>query len=427
MSTRRLARIRSLKKQFDSCKDYDSVLLLSSAPPVTRTRDEHHEYRQNSNIYYLTGSQAPDFNLLVGKNFKNPLLIVRKLTERELVRDGAPPSLKPVAKELGAELIVVDNPRKEILARLSGHSHLYFDNMPGSLSWIIAHDLIAMPSHERGRMPLHFSHCDGVLQNLRAIKDKEEIALIRRANEITNEGLLYIAPRIRAGLSESQVARTIEYVFRMNDATTSFGTIVGSGPSGATLHHRNLQRKLRAGELVLIDCGAEYKLYCGDITRVLPVSGKFTDAQRDLYDIVLASQEAALKQVRPGVQIRKVYDAAARILTEGLVDLKVLRGKVSALMEKRAYLPYFPHTIGHSLGIDVHDVGDFLPGQQSHLQEGMVFTIEPGLYFRHKVGKVPACGIRIEDNLLVTRRGHEILSAGFPKDTRQIEDLMATY
>ncbi len=400
------------------------MLLLSSAPHVTRSRDEHHEYRQNSNLFYLTGSTVADLCLLVGKNLKTPLLLARKLSERELVWEGSAPNLKPLATSLGAELIVTDNVRKEILSRLAGSSHLYYDNMPGTVSWNIAHELITLPSHERGRMPLHFSHCDGILENLRLFKDKEEVDLIRRANEITNEGLLYIAPRVRAGLSEAQVARTIEYVFRMNEASMSFGTVVGSGPSAAILHHRNLIRKLRAGEMVLIDCGAEFKLYAGDITRVMPVNGKFTEPQKHLYDIVLKSQEAALRQVRAGVRIGTVYDAAAKVLTEGLVELKVLRGKVSKLVANKAFRPYFPHGIGHSLGLDVHDVGRLRGSHDALLEPGMVITIEPGLYFRKKTGRVPACGVRIEDNVLVTKRGCDILSEGFPKDTRQIEDLM---
>lgn len=400
------------------------MLLLTSAPLVTRSRDEHHEYRQSSNLFYLTGSVAADLCLLVGKKLKTPVLLARKLTEKELLWDGAAPNLKPLAQSLGAELIVSDNLRKEILSRLAGSNHLYFDNIPGGLSWNIAHELISLPSHERGRMPLHFSHCDGILENLRLFKDEDEIALIKRANEITNEGLLYIAPRIRAGLSESQVARTIEYVFRMNEASMSFGTVVGSGPSAAILHHRNLVRKLKNGEMVLIDCGAEFNLYAGDITRVMPVNGKFTEQQKDLYDIVLAAQRAALKQIRAGARIGNSYDAAARVLTQGLVELKVLRGKVSTLIAKKAFRPYFPHGISHSLGLDVHDVGRLRGSHDAVLEAGMVITCEPGLYFQKKAGSLPACGVRIEDNVLVTKRGCEILSEGFPKETKQIEDLM---
>jgi Xaa-Pro aminopeptidase len=256
-------------------------------------------------------------------------------------------------------------------------------------------------------------------------KEQYEVDLIRRANEITNEGLLYIAARLDPGLTEAHAARTIEYVFKMNDATTAFGTIVAGGSEAAVLHHRASDRKLKRGEMVLIDCGAEYKLYCGDITRVVPCGGTFSPEQRDVYEVVLAAQKAALKNIRAGVKIAKAYDAAARVMTEGLVALKVLRGKPSELFEKKAYLPYFPHGIGHSLGIDVHDVGNLRGNKEATLEAGMVITVEPGLYFPKKVGKVPACGVRIEDNVLVTAKGCEILSAGFPKEISEIEALVA--
>ncbi len=424
MVSRHRFRIKQIKKSFDECRDYSSALLLSANPYVTRSRDEHHEYRQNSNYFYLTGDFAPDSHLLITKSSKTPFLFIRKRTAQEIVWDGALPSAKPLAKALGAEIIVTDNLRKEILSKLAGSNHLYYDNAPGTLSWQIAQELMALPSHERGRMPLHFSHCDGVLEESRLYKDPEEIEMIRRANEITNEGLWYVAPQIEAGLSESAIAKTIEYVFRMNGASTSFGTVVASGPSASVLHYRGLKRTMRNGEMLLIDCGAEYQLYAGDITRMMPVGGKFTPEDRAVYEIVLDSQKAALKNIKGGQKIGKAYFAAARVLTEGLVDLKVLRGKVSSLMEKKAYRPYFPHGIGHSLGLDVHDVGRIRGNPDAVLEPGMVVTVEPGLYFAKSTRHVRSCGVRIEDNVLVTKRGCEILSAGFPKEIGEIEQAM---
>lgn len=419
------ARIARLKKKFNDCRDYSSALLLSSNPLMTRSRDDFHEYRANSNFYYLTGDQSQDLALLIAKPLKRPVLFMRRRTPKELLWDGGLPNMKPLAEELGADLVIADNMRKEILAHLKDCNHLYHDNFPGTLSWSIARELIEIPSHERGNLPLHFSHCDAVLIPARMHKEKYEVDLIRRANEITNEGLLYIAPRLDPGLTEAHAARTIEYVFRMNDAATAFGTIVAGGAEAAVLHHRASDRKLKRGEMVLIDCGAEYKLYCGDITRVVPCGGTFSPEQRDVYEVVLAAQKAALKNVRAGVKIAKAYDAAARVMTEGLIELKVLRGKASELFEKKAFLPYFPHGIGHSLGIDVHDVGNLRGNKEATLEAGMVITVEPGLYFPKKIGKVPACGVRIEDNVLVTAKGCEILSAGFPKELSEIEALAA--
>lgn len=418
------SRISRIKQTFDDCRDYASALLLTSAGSVVRTRDEHHEFRQNSNFYYLTGCDLPDVALLVSKTHRHPFLFVRKRSAKEVLWDGALPDMKARARELGAELIEAEDLRKEILSRLARSTHLYFDNAPGTLSWSIARDLISLPSHERGLMPLHFSHCDGILEHARLYKDSAEVALIERANAITTEALFYIAPRLEAGLSEAEIARTIEYVFRMNDATRSFGTIVAAGASAAVLHYRSLTRRFRKGDLVLIDCGAEYKIYAGDITRMLPVGGTFSPWQRDLYQTVLESQKAALGKMRAGNKISAVHDAAARVLTHGLIDLKVLRGKFTTLFRDKAYRPYFPHGIGHPLGLDVHDVGS-LRGPDARLETGMVITCEPGLYFPRKAGVVPASGVRIEDNVLITKSGCRILSEGFPKEIPQIEALMA--
>ena len=165
----------------------------------------------------------------------------------------------------------------------------------------------------------------------------------------------------------------------------------------------------------MIDCGAELNMYNGDITRCYPVDGKFSPIMQEIYSIVLEAQKASIKAVKNNVKIETVYNASAKILTEGLVELKVLKGKVSKLLEKKAYQPYFPHGIGHSLGIDVHDVGNLRGNNNAVLKKGMVFTIEPGIYFPKTVGRAPACGIRIEDNILVTENGCKILSDFIPK------------
>jgi len=177
--------------------------------------------------------------------------------------------------------------------------------------------------------------------------------------------------------------------------------------------------------MLLIDCGAEYSMYAADITRVFPVSGTFSGPRRDVYEIVLAAQKAAIRAVRPGADVAAVYRAAARVLVEGLVELGVLRGKASRLLERGAYRPYFPHSIGHTLGLDVHDIGRMRGERRLTLQEGMVISIEPGLYFTSRAGKVPACGVRIEDDVLVTAGGARVLSAAFPKEPGEIEQLLA--
>jgi Xaa-Pro aminopeptidase len=213
----------------------------------------------------------------------------------------------------------------------------------------------------------------------------------------------------------------------MNSAAIGFNSIVAAGANAATLHYEALAAKIRKEDMVLIDSGAQLNRYCADITRVLPASGMFSQIHRIIYEIVLQAQLAALKKVKAGVKILTIYDAAAEVITEGLKELGVLKGPLKALLKKKAFKPYFPHGIGHSLGLDVHDLSQLRGNNEAVLEAGMVFTIEPGLYFSKSISNVPACGVRIEDNVLVTKSGCEILSPGFPKDAEQIEALMQSY
>ncbi|MBX7143229.1 MAG: aminopeptidase P family protein [Oligoflexia bacterium] len=423
MNVNYLSRIRRVISKLKTLP-HSSVMVLSSAPQTIRSRDTYYHYRANSDFYYLTGSEIQDCSLLLSSEHKRPILIAPPHSPIKQLWEGKQPSPKELAANLGAELIVAKDMQTELRVKVKNHEHLIYQNTAGTQARRLAQYLFELPSHERGALPLHFSHSDSVLEPLRLIKEPAEVALIRRANAITNQALGFVAEQVAAGMYEYEVARTIEYVFGMNGATCGFGTIVASGPSAATLHYESMRRKLKKDELLLIDCGAEYEMYSGDITRVIPVSGLWSPIQRDLYSCVLAAQKAALREVRHGVKILKVYNAAARVLTEGLKGLKVLRGKTSDLLSKKAFRPYFPHGIGHSLGLDVHDLSHHRGNNEATLTEGMVFTIEPGLYFSKAVGRVPACGIRIEDNVLVTKRGCEILSPGFPKEISDISSLM---
>lgn len=400
------------------------ALLVSSAPQHIRSRDTHFEYRQNSDFYYLTGSRARECLLMLSSKQKTPLLFVPKADPVKILWEGKPPNFEELAQHLGAKLVEYSDAAGELLQHLRDVDVLYYQNEPHGMSWEITSKLLAIRSHERGALPARFHHSDLILENLRLFKDPEEVRLIRQANAITNGALMEAAPMMRPGNSESEIASTIDYIFRICGAEVAFASIVAAGPSAATLHYEAKSRKLRKGDMLLIDCGAEHEMYAGDITRVVPVGGKFDPIHRQIYSIVLAAQKAALSKVKHGVKIATVYDAAARVLTQGLVDLKVLKGSVPSLMEKKAFRPYFPHGIGHSLGLDVHDVGKLRGNNEARLLTGMVFTVEPGLYFSRKIGKVPACGVRIEDNVLVTKNGCEILSAGFPKELDEIEQLM---
>ncbi|NLF25668.1 MAG: aminopeptidase P family protein, partial [Deltaproteobacteria bacterium] len=398
--------------------------LISSAPEKYKSRGTGLPYRQDSDFYYLSGTTQKDLTLLISSTCKHPLLILSKPTPSKILWEGAPENPKKIASAIGAELVFSNDIKTEVKKRLNGVQRLYYQNTPGTCGWEVAHELMMLSSWYRRGYPKEFHHSDALLEPMRLIKTRAEVALIKESIDITHAALTGIMPLMQSGAKEFEIAAALEYYFRACGAEVAFPSIVASGPSAATLHYDKLSRTLSKGSLLLIDCGAQRRMYAADISRVFPIGAKFSDAQKELYQIVLAAQLAAIKKIRPGALIKSVYQKAAYTLTEGLKDLGVLRGRVSTLFEKQAYKPYFPHSIGHSLGLDVHDIGDLRSNDTSVLEEGMVLTVEPGLYFAKKTAKLPACGVRIEDNVLVTATGNEVLSRRIPKAVQDVEAML---
>jgi Xaa-Pro aminopeptidase len=257
-----------------------------------------------------------------------------------------------------------------------------------------------------------------ILDELRVIKDAGEIALLRAAARISAQAFAETIPRIRAGMHEWEIEALVEYGFRSRGASgPAFSTIAAAAHNATVLHYVDNQTQLNHGDLLLLDAGARYQMYCGDITRTVPVAGKFSDEQRALYDVVLSAHRAALQAVCPGAPVDGIHDAARAALRDGLVQSGLLSADQTE--DEAALKAYFPHRTSHWLGLEVHDVGPYARADQPVLlQPGMVLTIEPGLYWRER-----GIGIRIEDDLLVTEHGHEILTALLPSDADGIESL----
>lgn len=416
-------RIKRIRRYFEQQRE-SSAMLVSSAPARIRSRDTCYDYRQDSDFFYLTGIKCRGLSLLISSAIREPILFAPKVSAHEILWEGRPANFAELAEALGARLIISRDIRTDILTHLKSIKNLYYQNVPQSQAWGVTKYIMGLSSSERGTLPSRCHHLDAVLAEMRLYKDETEIQTIKRAAKITAESLHKVAQLIRPGNSEGEIAATIDYWFRMQHATSGFNTIVGAGPNAATLHYTALTRELIDGELLLVDCGAEYELYSADISRVFPINGVFDEMQAELYAIVLAAQRAAISKVRDGVTIKSVFDAAVREITTGLKEVGVLRGKVSNLIARQAYKPFFPHSIGHSLGLDVHDVTS--DGQRSEgiLKRGMVITIEPGLYFSKRVRRIKPCGFRIEDDVLVTRNGSEVLTPYFPKEIAEVESLL---
>ena len=422
-------RINKLKRALKVTSS-SSAIILSSNPQRKSSADQHYSYRPNSDLYYFTGLRAEDIIFIVFAGSRETLIIAPEKNALKELWDGAPEKLNAAANRIGARLLRDKNQISKTLESLKGVETLYFDNNPGSASNLIAQKLSSKETHVRGKTPSEFIHYDTIVSPLRLKKDSFEIKQIKHAIDSTLAALDEIMPYIATGMTEYEIAASLEYWFRIQRCEVGFSSIVAAGASGAALHYNPFEveyregrgsKKLKKNDSVLIDCGASWGMYNADVTRVFPAGERFTDIQRDIYAIVLESQKKAISKIKHGVKVATVYKAAAEVLTQGLKDLGVLKGTVSKLMEKEAYKKYFPHSIGHSLGLDVHDMSNHRGNNDAILEEGMVFTIEPGLYFPKKVGKVPACGFRIEEDVLVKKEGCEVLTKDIPNEIDEVE------
>jgi Xaa-Pro aminopeptidase len=410
------------------------VMVLPAAQPLFRSRDTEIRYRPDSELFYLTGVTEPGaVAVLVGGADRRFLLFVperdadaerwsgpRLGTNAAEERFGADET-HPVS-DLGPLLPALLREGDVIHARLGRAEDLdraVFDALRHARA----------RGAREGSGPRAVIDPGEILDELRLHKDEHEIARIRRAVSLTVEGHLAGISLARPGVGEWAVEASVNAAFREGGAEgAGFETIVGSGPNGCVLHYVENRRTLEDGDLVLLDAGAEVGLYHGDVTRTFPANGRFTSEQRAVYDVVERARVSALEAANPGATISSVHDAVVRVLLEGLVDLGVLTGAVDALVADEAHRVYYPHQTSHWLGLDVHDPGDYVRGGADRcLAPGMVFTVEPGLYFPLGLGGSAApyegIAVRIEDDLLMRADAVENLSAQLPTDADAMEAL----
>src|SRR5471032_3322441 len=414
-----------------------SAAIIFAAPEATRNADSEYPFRQSSDFWYLTGFNAPEAVLILVKsdeNHNHSVLFnrVRDLTAeiwfgRRLGQEAAP-------AKLGVDkALAFDDINDHLHLLLNGLDVVY--HAQGYYAYADEIVNLAMERLRNGSR-LNLAAPDTlidwrpIVHEMRLIKSPEEIAVMRRAGEITAKAHTRAMEKCRAGLFEYHLEGEIHHEFNLHGARSpSYNTIVGSGENGCILHYTENESPLRDGDLVLIDAGCEYQGYAGDITRTFPVSGKFSPAQREIYDIVLASEYKALEVLRPGSSIQEATEAAVRVMIAGLVKLGILHGDVEKLYSEQAHRPFFMHGLSHWLGLDVHDVGHYGTVDRTRtLEPGMVITVEPGLYIAPDAD-VPeqyrGIGIRIEDDVLITENGIEIFTGDVVKEADDIEALMA--
>ena len=412
----------------------NGVAIVPTAPECLRNRDAHYPYRYDSYFYYLTGFREPEAVLvLVGGETPRSMLFCReKNAEREIwdgFRYGPEAAREAFAFDEACSITELDARMPDLLAdRPAVQVHLGSDPLWDGrvLGWVNA---VRGRARSGVAAPGDLRDVRVLLDEMRLIKDGHEVALMRRAGDISAAAHRLAMQAARPGVAEYAVEAVLQHEFRRCGAQApAYTPIVAGGVNACVLHYVENNAILADGDLLLIDAGCELDGYASDITRTFPVNGRFSGAQRDVYELVLAAQAAAIAMVKPGAHWNAPHDAAVAVLAQGFIDLKLLGGTLDAVLEQESYKQFYMHRTGHWLGLDVHDAGEYKTGGEwRELQPGMVLTVEPGCYIRPGPGVPEAfanIGIRIEDDALVTDGGCEILSAAAPKNVADIEALM---
>ncbi|MDZ7734870.1 MAG: Xaa-Pro aminopeptidase [Gammaproteobacteria bacterium] len=428
---------RRRRKRLMDIINAGGIAILPAAPMRIRNRDVDYPYRPDSDFYYLTGFPEPEAVavLIPDRSQGEYVLFCRERDPKLEQWNGFRAGLEGACETYGADDAFPIDDLDEILPGLLENRERVFYTMGADPAF--DQRVVKWLNQVRERVrtgvtaPAEFVTLQHHLHEMRLIKSTSEIRLMRKAAQISAGAHERAMRNCRPGMAEYQIEAELVHEFMRNGARTpAYPSIVGGGANGCILHYIENSATLADGDLVLIDAGAEYECYASDITRTFPVNGRYSKNQRAVYDIVLEAQAAAIKQVKPGNHWNDPHEAAVKVLTQGLVDLGILKGRASELVKKQAYSPYYMHRTGHWIGMDVHDVGDYkVDGEWRLLEPGMVMTVEPGLYLAAGIKGLAKrwhnIGIRIEDDVLVTRDGHEVLSSAASKAADEIESLMA--
>ncbi|UNG18440.1 Xaa-Pro aminopeptidase [Stutzerimonas zhaodongensis] len=415
----------------------NSIAILPAAPMYIRNRDVEHIYRQDSDFQYLSGFPEPEavIALIPGREHGEYVLFCRERDPARELWDGLRAGQDGAISDYGADDAFPIGDIDDILPGLiEGRSRVYyaigsnqeFDHR--LMEWI---NTIRSKARQGAQPPNEFVALDHLLHDQRLYKSANEIKVMKHAAEISARAHIRAMQASRAGLYEYHLEAELDYEFRKGGAKMpAYGSIVAAGRNACILHYRENDALLKDGDLVLIDAGCEIDCYASDITRTFPVSGRFSPEQKAIYELVLAANEEAFKHIAPGRHWNEAHEATVRVITAGLVELGLLQGDVDELIAAEAYKPFYMHRAGHWLGMDVHDVGDYkVGGEWRVLEPGMAMTVEPGIYVaadnQDVAKKWRGIGVRIEDDVVVTRNGCEILTGGVPKSVDEIEALMA--
>ena len=415
----------------------NSIAIIPNHKQQVKNADIYFPFRSNSDFYYLTGFDEPDAIavFVTIKNQSKYILFCHEKDQKKELWDGEIIGLLKAVKQYGADDAYPISDIEDILPALLENkmrivynlgSHELIDNRLNH--WL---NLIKEQSRFGVFAPKETTSCDIYLHEMRLFKSRYEINQIKRAITATAKAHIRAMKNIKAGMMEYQLEAELNYEFnKAGVKLPAYPSIVAGGQNACTLHYTDNKHKLKEGDLVLIDAGGEYNYYAADVTRTFPVNGIFSKEQKDIYQIVLQAQTAVLRQIKPGQKWDDMHQVAVQVITEGLVKLGILSGKVENLIAQEKYKQYFMHRTSHWIGLDVHDVGDYKISDNRWriLEPNMVLTVEPGIYISHTAKankKYHGIGIRIEDNVLVTAKGCEVLTNKIPRTIVDIEKTMA--
>ncbi len=411
------------------------VAVLRTAPERVRNRDAHHPYRFDSYFYYLSRFTEPDAVLVITTEHEpRSILFCRDNDIEREIWDGfryGPDGARETFEVDEAHTIAEAD---ELLPKLLENQPALYYEVGGDPAWDnrVIGWLNAVRAKGRSGVtaPSEIHDVRSILDEMRLVKDASEIETMKTAARISARAHVRAMRATKPGLREYEVEAELLHEFRRSGAQSpAYTSIVAGGSNACVLHYVDNNSLLNDGDLLLIDAGCELNGYASDITRTFPVNGKYSGPQRDIYELVLAAQAAAIKQVKPGNEWEDPHRAAVEILAQGFIDLGLCQGTRDAVIESGDYKKFYMHRTGHWLGMDVHDVGDYKrDGKWRKLEPGMSLTVEPGCYIR-AADDVPerfwGIGVRIEDDAVVTQQGNDIITREVPKTIAEIETLMA--
>ena len=411
----------------------DSAIIVSAASVKSRISDTEYSYRQDSNFYYLSGYEEPESLILIRPNQDKERFVIF-CRDRDPLReqwDGFRTGQEGVIQDYGADAAYSINSIDEIMPKLlEGTKNIYFSmSAPCGVdakisSWV---EDIRKNTRSGAEPPQNLLSLDSILHEMRLIKESDEMDLMKKAANITTEAHIRAMQSVRPGMYEYQLEAEYLYAFNKNGARSpAYNSIVGGCNNSCILHYVENNAELQDGDLVLVDAGCEYQYYASDVTRTFPVNGKFSPEQREIYSIVLEAHKQSMEQAKPGNKWNLMHEKSVEVIVEGLLSIGLLQGSRDEIIDKGEYSKFYMHRIGHWLGMDVHDVGSYKQdGDWRPLEEGMVMTVEPGIYILDSMegvdDKWKGIGVRIEDDIAITESGFEILTPDVPRTIEEVE------